>query len=499
MKIKVLLISIIIPFVCFSQEYRYTNNQYANSTKISNVIYGNAPFINGPLHTVESSTTNKNLIMDIYQPTDDTFTLRPAIIFAHPGGFLTGNRMVQDMNALCDSLARKGYVTATIDYRKGFNLTSNQGIHSTRAVYRGIQDGRTAVRFLRANASLYGIDPNKIYFVGSSAGSFIGLHSIYLDTPAEIPSQTGSVTYFNITPPFNHTAPNLGPLDIGTNLSFNGKPDAVVSMWGAIQNTTLITADNSTPVLLIHGEDDATVSFDSGSPFGFSALPVAYGSNAINTRLNQLGFTNHETYFVAGQDHEFHGTSNGTWDNGTGGNSFYPIIVNKVNQFLWKQHKPTADYNWTASTTDVSFTDTSSGSLAWWWDFDDGTFSNEQNPTHIFLSPGDYSVKLYVENNIKSWDQITKTVTVSSLTTKTFDINSLNLFPNPATETIQVKWQSSNRAFYYRIVDVSGKSVYSNQMITNGEIISLANLEKGLYFITFYQDDYTKTIKVIKN
>jgi PKD repeat protein len=166
---------------------------------------------------------------------------------------------------------------------------------------------------------------------------------------------------------------------------------------------------------------------------------------------------------------------------------------------LWKQHKPTADYNWTASTTDVSFTDTSSGSLAWWWDFDDGTFSNEQNPTHIFLSPGDYSVKLYVENNIKSWDQITKTVTVSSLTTKTFDINSLNLFPNPATETIQVKWQSSNRAFYYRIVDVSGKSVYSNQMITNGEIISLANLEKGLYFITFYQDDYTKTIKVIKN
>jgi pimeloyl-ACP methyl ester carboxylesterase len=437
--------------------------------------------------------------MDIYQPTGDTFNLRPAVIFAHPGGFLTGNRTVDDMNALCDTLARKGYVTATIDYRKGFNLTSNQGLHSVRAVYRGIQDGRTAVRYLRANAALYGIDPNKIYFVGSSAGSFIGLHTIYLDTPAEIPSQTGVVNYFNITPPFNHTTPNLGPLDIGNNLSFNGKPDAVVSMWGAIQNTNLITSDNTTPVLLIHGEADSTVSFNSGSPFGFSALPVAYGSNPINTRLNLLGFTNHETYFVAGQGHEFHGTSNGTWSNGTGGNSYYPIIVNRITQFFWKQHKPTVNYNWTATTTDVTFTDTSSGSLAWWWDFGDGTFSNEQNPTHTYATPGDYLVKLYVENNIKSWDEITKTVTVPALSTNEQELYSLSVYPNPTKETIQVKWQSNQSELNYQLIDFTGKIIYQNQTITNGENISLSNLADGLYFITLYSNNLSKTVKVIKN
>lgn len=492
----------LVLFICIfsnAQNYRYTNSLFQSSVKTSNIIYGNAPSVNGPFFTVESSTSNQNLVMDIYQPTDDTFNLRPAVIFAHPGGFLTGNRTVDDMNALCDTLARKGYVTATIDYRKGFNLTSNQGLHSVRAVYRGIQDGRTAVRYLRANSALYGIDPNKIYFVGSSAGSFIGLHSIYLDTTSEIPSETGSISYFNITPPFNHTAPILGPLDIGNNLSFNGKPDAVVSMWGAIQNTTLITPNNTTPVLLIHGEADSTVSFNSGSPFGFSALPIAYGSNPINTRLNQLGINNHETYFVAGQGHEFHGTSNGNWSNGTGGNSYYPIIVNRITQFLWKQHKPTANYNWSANENTISFTDTSTGSLAWWWDFGDGSFSNEQNPIHNYSTSGDYLVKLYVENNIKSWDEITKTVNVTTLSTNEQELNSLSVYPNPTKETIQVNWQSNQSELNYQLIDFTGKIIHQNQTITNGENISLSNLADGLYFITLFSEEDSKTIKVIKN
>jgi PKD repeat protein/poly(3-hydroxybutyrate) depolymerase len=499
MKLKIFLISIVIPWFCVAQDYRYTNTLFSNSTKTSNVVYGNAAFINGPFHTVENSTTNQNLIMDIYRPTGDTFNLRPAVIFAHPGGFLNGSRTVNDMNAMCDSLARKGYVTATIDYRKGFNLTSNQAMHSIRAVYRGIQDGRTAVRFLRANATLYGIDPNKIYFVGSSAGSFIGLHAIYMDTATEIPSQTGVVNYTNITPPFSHTTPNLGPLDIGNNLSFNGKPDAVVGMWGAIQNTALITPDNSTPVLLIHGETDATVSFNSGSPFGFGALPVAFGSNPINTRLNQLGFTNHETYFVPGQGHEFHGTNNGTWSNGSGGNSFYPIIMNRMTQFFWKQHKPTANFDWLTSNNNVTFTDTSTGSLAWWWDFGDGNFSNVQNPTHTYSLAGNYTVKLYVENNIKSWHETTKNVVVPTLSTDELFLNALSIYPNPTKGTLQINWSSNQNELSYQLVDFSGKTVQQKQTITKGETISIAHLADGLYLMTLTANDVIKTVKVVKN
>ena len=44
----------------------------------------------------------------------------------------------------------------------------------------------------------------------------------------------------------------------------------------------------------------------------------------------------------------------------------------------------------------------------WWWDFGDGSYSNEESPIHVYATPGNYNVKLYIENNIKSWDEITK-------------------------------------------------------------------------------------------
>jgi acetyl esterase/lipase len=500
MKKNHFLILFLIQLVSWGQNHRYTSTLFPTSTIINNVVYGAAPFINGPLYTVESSTTIQNLVMDIYKPTGDTFALRPAIIFAHSGGFYTGNRTVNDMTAMCDNFAKKGYVTATIDYRQGFNvILGNTDMHATRAVYRGLQDGRTAIRYLRANATLYGIDPTKIYFVGSSAGSFIALHSVYMDIPSEIPTQTGTVNYTNATLPFFHTAPSLGGLDVGNNLAFNGKPDAVISMWGAVQNTNLITSNSTTPVFLIHGEADTSVLYDSGSPFGFTSLPEVDGSNPVNARLDVLGITNKETYFVPGVGHEFYGTTNGTWSNGTGGNTYWPIILNKSEQFLWKQHKPLADYSLTQNTLTISYSDTSTGSLAWWWDFGDGTYSNLQNPTHVYTTPGNYQVKLYVENDIKSWDEITKSVTVSNLSTAENSSNIFSISPNPTNDRIQIIWEDTIGYVKYQVFDVFGKLLIESQPVTNQENISLSSLSSGLYFIKISSEKSSQTIKIIKN
>ena len=499
MKHKLLLIGFLsIQFLSWSQDYRYTNTLFSSSISTPNVVYGTAPFIDGPFYTMEESTTNQNLVMDIFRPTGDVLTLRPAIIFAHSGGFLTGNKNQDDMMAFCDLMAQKGYVTATIDYRKGFNLIGNTALHSTRAVYRGLQDGRTAIRFLRANAALYGIDPTKIYFIGSSAGSFIALHSIYLDTIEEKPAFAGVSNYTNFTFPFTHTTPDLGPLDIGNNLDFEGKPDAVVSLWGAIQNTNLITSNNDTPVLLVHGEADATVPFNTGSPFGYTAMPQTEGSYPINAKLDLLGFTNKETYFVPNEGHEFYGTNNGTWSNASGGNSYWPIVFNKAVQFLWKQHKPLANYSWLPSNLSVAFTDTSEGGLAWWWDFGDGTFSNEQNPTHLYANDGNYVVKLYVENDIKSWDEVTKSVVIATLSNVVQPQIYFSIKPNPTSNSVFVTCNFAFNTAKYQLNDVSGKIIIASDLTNNENEISLETLSKGLYFLKINTEVTTQIIKIIK-
>ncbi len=496
---------IIVFYSTFSQaqEYRYTNTLFSSSDISENIIYHSVASINAP-YTVEDNTTIENLEMDIFVPQGDSNTKRPAIIFAHSGGFLLGNKNHDDMMAFCDSLSKKGYVTATINYRLGFNLVTNANLHGTRAVYRGIQDGLAAVRYLRANASIYNIDNDKIYFIGSSAGSFIGLHSIYMDSN-EVPSQISSISYTNATPPFNHTAPDLGPLNIGDYLSFDGRPDAVVSLWGGLQNTNLISSNNDTPVFLVHGSSDSVVPFEIGPPFGYTVLNETYGSNQINMKLEELEIANKKTYFVSDGEHEFYGTDNGTWSNGTSGNEYWEIVFEKITSFLWEQHKPIADFNYeqgdgiSNSPETVDFFDQSSGAISWLWDFGDGNTSTEQNPSHTYENLGVYEVKLYIENDILSWDK--KIIEINtSLSITGNKIIDFNYFPNPTKENVYFSFENFYSSIKIQLYDIKSQLIKETTFYNQKDItFKMRDIANGLYLIKITKDQKTYMIKALKN
>lgn len=228
-----------------------------------------------------------------------------------------------------------------------------------------------------------------------------------------------------------------------------------------------------------------------------SSLPQTQGSNPINTKLDKLGFTNKETYFVPGESHEFYGTTNGTWSNGTGGNSYWPIVFNKIVQFFWEQHKPTVDYTWTTNNQSVSFSDTSTGSQAWWWDFGDGTYSNDQNPINVYATSGDYQVKFYIENTIKSWDEIIKTITVSNLALHNFGQQVFLVSPNPTKDVLKVTSPISSERIDYTIIDITGKVVLQNSLPQNAEIL-LSGFSSGLYFLKLTTASATQILKIIK-
>ena len=87
----------------------------------------------------------------------------PAVIAIHGGGFRAGQR--SSYHSLIFRLAQHGYVAATIDYRL-----------SPRARFPApVQDAKAAVRFLRANAERFAIDPERVGAVGGSAGANLAL------------------------------------------------------------------------------------------------------------------------------------------------------------------------------------------------------------------------------------------------------------------------------------------------------------------------------------
>ncbi|WP_374348126.1 alpha/beta hydrolase fold domain-containing protein [Chitinimonas sp.] len=99
-------------------------------------------------------------VLDLYLPAGSGPF--PLVINIHGGAFLGGDKAMLDSAVLARLLAA-GYAVATINYRL-----------SGEAVFpAAIQDAKAAVRFLRANANQYHLDPKRFASFGQSAGGNI--------------------------------------------------------------------------------------------------------------------------------------------------------------------------------------------------------------------------------------------------------------------------------------------------------------------------------------
>lgn len=100
---------------------------------------------------------DRDLHVDVFRPDDDK--TYPALIMIHGGGWNSGDRSLQI--PMAQQIAAHGYVTIPVEYRL-----------IPEAVYpAGLHDIKTVVRWARANADKYGIDPDRIALSGCSAGA----------------------------------------------------------------------------------------------------------------------------------------------------------------------------------------------------------------------------------------------------------------------------------------------------------------------------------------
>lgn len=255
---------------------RYTDTIFHDVTMIQGVQFGTAT----PYGLLAQP---QNLQMDIYMPFGDTLSKRPLIVFQFGGGFLIGWRSQPDIPAFCNYFAKCGYVVVSIDYRIGFNTISSGS--AERAVYRAVQDQRSAIRFMCENRVQYRIDTNSIFLTGTSAGCFAGLHSTFM-------SQTDAPVSYQGIP---LEPDNLGCIDCSGNSYFGGRtPRAkgIINQWGAILDTLFIEPSENVPVISFHGTNDNAVPYEYGYPFSYPVFPNVYGSKPIHERLTNLGIKN---------------------------------------------------------------------------------------------------------------------------------------------------------------------------------------------------------------
>jgi acetyl esterase/lipase len=193
---------------------RYRDDVFANVTKTADVTYGSA---------LDQQGQPVALKLDVYEPTGDDNTERPAIVWIHGGGFTGGDKISAEIVAQAQAFARKGYFTVSINYRLA--PLSAQTILNAR------YDAQAAVRFLRARASTYDIDPDRIATAGTSAGAITALNVAY---NSHDPGSSG-------------------------NPGFSSAVGAAVSLSGALLGGSVDAGEP--PSLLFHGTTDTLVPY----------------------------------------------------------------------------------------------------------------------------------------------------------------------------------------------------------------------------------------------
>lgn len=320
---------------------RYQKKIFSGVELKSDLLYGRAkgywtrsPYNDDPYITTLGKGLVKSfndpiwldLKLDIYYPKTDLFKNRPLVMLIHGGAFYVGSKESAAEQELATTLARMGYVVASIDYRLGFKLTPTD---IELSAYRAIQDAHAALRFLSHNAKGLGIDPNQVYVGGTSAGAMASLNVAFMDNderPERImeASKEGSLTKIE---------------ESGNKYTEKFTIKAVANLWGGLADLNIIDKDQKISVLSIHGTADEIVPYETDYPFRNAMMinrlvvDKMYGSKLIDDRLKILGIRE-RLVSLNGLGHE------PELDNYKTLNQWMDTITSYGTQFLYEETAP---------------------------------------------------------------------------------------------------------------------------------------------------------------
>ncbi|MEL6675661.1 MAG: hypothetical protein AAFR61_25870 [Bacteroidota bacterium] len=268
----------------FGQEYcgtaRYQGEVFTQLNIQRDIPYGKNVF----------GSDSLELKLDFFEPFADTADMRPLIIWAFGGAFVTGSKGDDDVQILSEEFARRGYACASINYRTSIELLLNRNERLVYlAVMKVVHDLKAAVRFFRkdaANNKLYKIDPNRIYVGGLSSGAISAMHLAYMRTTAEFPT---------IIQPDTST---IGGVEgFSGNPGFSSEVAGVINISGALGDTLMMDSAEA-PIISIHGTEDPIVPYGTGNINLLGLLVGVDGSASVDLRAKNLGIAQEMVTFL---------------------------------------------------------------------------------------------------------------------------------------------------------------------------------------------------------
>jgi acetyl esterase/lipase len=212
----------------------------------------NAPIVT-QLDVTYATAGGHPLLLDIYEPAARVSGLRPAVVLIHGGGWTSFDRTT--MRGMGTFLARSGFVAFSVDYRL---------MHGPENLWPvQLDDVQRAVRWIRANASKYGVDPDHIGAFGHSAGAqlaaLLGMEETHDNSDPALAKYSSKVqAVVDVSGPTDFTTHGDSDADAFLAAFFGGDYAHHPAIW---QDASPVfhASRNASPFLIIHGTHDDNV------------------------------------------------------------------------------------------------------------------------------------------------------------------------------------------------------------------------------------------------
>jgi hypothetical protein len=476
------------------------------------------------------------LFADVYMPSPavDTESERPVVIYLHTGSFLPrglaspmGDRNDSAAVEICTRFAKMGYVAISASYRVGWaanstNLDIRRGTNLL-AVYKSVQDAKTAVRFLRKtyaeNSNPLRVNPDYISLIGQGSGGYTVLAYATLDKYGEVVDPIK----------FQYEANGMGILGSPVQEGDPYVDTAIVGDWNGRGGMVTLTGNN-TPLGLPEVDltapgrnfvnypsysDEVNIVYNLGGALGDS-LWLNPGETPIISAHCRYDF--YAPYYegmvqvpVAGQffpvvevagSHTAVRLSNAYGNNSALLNAWFhdPISVIARNNIynLGKQEglltfniqpaDPTMPFRVNANPWD-------------WWDPSDPLSVNESNPNIKAQSLA------YIDTVVGFGAIRIATVLKAdglnvggSISANNYSAPApIKAYPNPASGNLFLAVDGAASIEAVQITDLQGRVVYQSKTSTNQLVVDLQGWAAGMYVLQAQYDGgktYTEKISV---